>query len=68
MKTHKIRSLYNKAIVFIAEVFFMKWQCGDRALDLSHPLIMGILNVTPDSFSDGGEHDGFAAAIAHADK
>lgn len=46
----------------------MKWQCGDRALELSRPLIMGILNVTPDSFSDGGEHDGFAAAIAHADK
>ncbi len=46
----------------------MKWQCGDRVLDLSRPLIMGILNVTPDSFSDGGEHDGFAAAIAHADK
>ena len=29
-------------------------------------LIMGILNVTPDSFSDGGRHDGAAAAIAHA--
>ncbi|WP_084399503.1 dihydropteroate synthase [Henriciella aquimarina] len=29
-------------------------------------LIMGILNVTPDSFSDGGEHDGVADAIAHA--
>lgn len=46
----------------------MKWQCGDKVLDLSRPLIMGILNVTPDSFSDGGEHDGFTAAIAHADK
>lgn len=28
--------------------------CGDRWLDLSHPQVMGILNVTPDSFSDGG--------------
>lgn len=29
---------------------------------------MGILNVTPDSFSDGGEHNSFDAALAHADK
>ena len=29
--------------------------CGQRVLDLSQPRIMGILNVTPDSFSDGGE-------------
>jgi len=29
-------------------------------------LVMGILNVTPDSFSDGGQHDGVAAALAHA--
>ncbi|NLA66357.1 MAG: dihydropteroate synthase, partial [Leucobacter sp.] len=27
---------------------------------------MGVLNVTPDSFSDGGQHDGFDAALAHA--
>lgn len=30
-------------------------QCGDRLLDLSVPSVMGILNVTPDSFSDGGQ-------------
>jgi dihydropteroate synthase len=29
-------------------------RCADRALDLSAPLVMGVLNVTPDSFSDGG--------------
>ena len=29
--------------------------CGARTLDLSRPRIMGILNVTPDSFSDGGQ-------------
>ena len=29
-------------------------QCGSKQLDLSRPAIMGILNVTPDSFSDGG--------------
>lgn len=30
-------------------------QCGDHVLDLSRPIIMGVLNVTPDSFSDGGQ-------------
>ena len=29
--------------------------CGSRSLDLSKPRVMGILNITPDSFSDGGE-------------
>jgi dihydropteroate synthase len=37
-----------------------------RALSLTRPLIMGIVNVTPDSFSDGGQHARFAAALAHA--
>jgi dihydropteroate synthase len=32
----------------------MHWQCRDRIIDLTHPVIMGVLNVTPDSFSDGG--------------
>lgn len=35
-------------------------------LSLSRPLVMGIVNVTPDSFSDGGRHDDPARAIAHA--
>ena len=42
------------------------WQCRDRVLDLSRPLIMGIVNVTPDSFSDGGTHNEFEAAGASA--
>ncbi|HMV59748.1 MAG TPA: dihydropteroate synthase, partial [Agitococcus sp.] len=29
--------------------------CGDKVLDLSSPVVMGVLNVTPDSFSDGGK-------------
>jgi dihydropteroate synthase len=37
----------------------------DKTLDLSSPKIMGILNVTPDSFSDGGEFNEREAAIAH---
>jgi dihydropteroate synthase len=40
--------------------------CGRYEFDLERPLVMGIVNVTPDSFSDGGEHDDPDAAIAHA--
>lgn len=40
--------------------------CGKFQLDLSRPLVMGIVNVTPDSFSDGGHFASTAAAIAHA--
>lgn len=40
--------------------------CGNRRLDLSRPRVMGILNVTPDSFSDGGRHAGVEAALLHA--
>ena len=39
--------------------------CGERTLDLSQPTIMGVLNVTPDSFSDGGQlYQG--AALSHS--
>jgi dihydropteroate synthase len=42
------------------------WQIRDRLLDLSErPLVMGIVNVTPDSFSDGGRFDSTDAGIAH---
>lgn len=34
------------------------WKIGDQELDLSHPVVMGILNVTPDSFYDGGSYLG----------
>ncbi len=40
--------------------------CGSYRLDLSRPLVMGIVNVTPDSFSDGGRHLLRDAAISHA--
>lgn len=49
-----------------------QWQLRTRRLDLPHagsslrrPLVMGIVNVTPDSFSDGGRHDSVDAAVAH---
>jgi dihydropteroate synthase len=44
------------------------WQTTRFAIDLTLPRIMGIVNVTPDSFSDGGEHADAASAIAHCDR
>ncbi|MDN5940083.1 MAG: dihydropteroate synthase, partial [Salinisphaera sp.] len=41
-------------------------RCADRYLDLSRPRIMGVLNVTPDSFSDGGRYPTCEAAVRHA--
>lgn len=41
-------------------------QCGRFTLDLSQPQIMGILNVTPDSFSDGGQHHHKEQAVQRA--
>ena len=40
-------------------------RCGPHVLSLERPLIMGIVNVTPDSFSDGGRYSVLPAAVAH---
>lgn len=40
--------------------------CGDKAVSLSAPVVMGILNLTPDSFSDGGHFNAPESAIARA--
>ena len=42
--------------------------CGARTLDLARPAIMGILNVTPDSFSDGGRYVSLDAALRQAEQ
>jgi len=42
--------------------------CGRHRLDLSYPRVMGILNVTPDSFSDGGRHVALDDALRHAER
>ena len=42
------------------------WKCGNFSFDSRQPVVMGILNVTPDSFSDGGQHTDFAEAVAYA--
>jgi len=40
-------------------------KCGTRTIDLARPIVMGVLNVTPDSFSDGGRFVDVDAAVAH---
>jgi dihydropteroate synthase len=46
----------------------MHWQTTRFRIDLTRPRVMGIVNVTPDSFSDGGAHASVAAAIAHCER
>src|SRR5688572_5155255 len=41
-------------------------RCGTHTLDLGTPAVMGVLNVTPDSFSDGGRYFDSRAAVEHA--
>ncbi|MFJ5445741.1 dihydropteroate synthase [Methylobacillus methanolivorans] len=43
-----------------------QFMCGKYQLDLAHPHVMGIVNVTPDSFSDGGRYASTEKAVAHA--
>lgn len=42
------------------------WRCCDRILDLGKPVVMGVVNVTPDSFSDGGRFIDRDVALSHA--
>jgi dihydropteroate synthase len=46
----------------------MHWQTSRFDIDLSLPRVMGIVNVTPDSFSDGGQHDSTSAALRHCER
>lgn len=46
----------------------MKWQTSKFLLDLTTPRVMGIVNVTPDSFSDGGCHADVHSALRHCEK
>ncbi|MGR4870062.1 dihydropteroate synthase [Variovorax sp. LARHSF232] len=45
----------------------MNWQTSRFRIELAQPRVMGIVNVTPDSFSDGGTHDSPADALAHCE-
>jgi len=44
------------------------WQTTRFAIDLRRPQVMGIVNATPDSFSDGGQHADTAAALRHCEQ
>ena len=46
----------------------MHWQIRDQTLDLDRTLVMGILNATPDSFSDGGRFSSVKDALGHTEK
>jgi dihydropteroate synthase len=46
----------------------LKLVCAGRVLDLSRPALMGVLNVTDDSFSDGGRYRDLDAAVAHGER
>jgi dihydropteroate synthase len=46
----------------------MHWQTARFRIDLAQPRVMGIVNVTPDSFSDGGRYASTRTAIAHCEK
>lgn len=46
----------------------MIWRCSTFEFDTKMPILMGILNVTPDSFSDGGAYENLDAALAHAER
>lgn len=50
-----------------ASQYLTRLSCGNRVLDLTRPQVMGILNVTPDSFSDGGRFHLRDAALRHAE-
>ena len=46
----------------------MRWHTSRFLIDLGRPQVMGIVNVTPDSFSDGGQHAQAGAAMAHCER
>ena len=51
----------------LLQVRMDSWLTTRYRIDLTRPRVMGIVNVTPDSFSDGGAHAGTEAAIAHCE-
>jgi dihydropteroate synthase len=53
---------------FSAQVLTMYWQTSRYQIDLTRPQVMGIVNVTPDSFSDGGQHGSTLTALKHCEQ
>lgn len=61
-------SLPEQSSIFTSQSQFHAINCNGRLVDLSLPKIMGILNLTPDSFSDGGKFNNEISALKHAEK
>ncbi len=59
-------SAIDSCMAILSIIRLMNFQCGKHALVLDRPHIMGIVNVTPDSFSDGGRYARVDLALAHA--
>lgn len=53
---------------FCGKLIRVKWRTSKREITIDRPLVMGILNVTPDSFSDGGQFDTVDTAVRHAEQ
>jgi dihydropteroate synthase len=53
--------------LYLTDRFFMQWLTTRFRVDLTSPKVMGIVNVTPDSFSGGGRHTSTLAAIKHCE-
>jgi dihydropteroate synthase len=49
-------------------ILYMHWQTARFRIDLQQPKVMGIVNVTPDSFSDGGQHGSVVTAMRHCEQ
>lgn len=56
------------SLTLLAPRTSMHWQTSRHRIDLRRPRVMGIVNATPDSFSDGGLHTDAASAQAHCDR
>jgi dihydropteroate synthase len=57
----------NQGCPALRDNFSMFWQTSRFRIDLSAPKVMGIVNVTPDSFSDGGQFKSTQSALAHCE-
>ncbi len=63
----ELSEFLGEGLKFLTEDKIVIWKCGDKILKLgANPVIMGIVNVTPDSFSDGGRFSDRDRAVEHA--
>ena len=61
-------SIFETQFLTVVFLPYMFWQTSRRQISLDRPLVMAILNITPDSFSDGDEFASVDAALRHAEK